>query len=30
MVPVGPFQNVHHKFVGKEQEETKGGAEKIR
>jgi hypothetical protein len=30
MVPVGPFQNVHHEFVEKGQEETKEGEEKIR
>jgi hypothetical protein len=29
-VPVGPFQNVHHEFVDKGQEETKEGEEKIR
>jgi hypothetical protein len=29
-VPVGPFQNVHHKFAKKGQEEMKEGEEKMR
>jgi hypothetical protein len=29
-VPVGPFQNVHHEFAKKGQEETKEGEEKMR